>query len=360
MTVWDWVEEYQQQALARGDLERARLPLFHCEAYRYRETDPDRALALFEEGRRQAQLLNEPWWVLFYDDWRVTGLLFFQRDFKNVLDLAVQNTLEVRKPAYAHFPLRLSVQRNLVAAYIGIDPAAYVDRIPQSLDHLEADVPAEGGDKHLVLGSRREFALEMNWLDRAEAAARRSLELADADSDRHCAVHHSTFNYSGLCEIAWRRGDWDELRELAELGEQAARQSDLQMELSEFLLWQAVLARHEGNEERGRRLHRQSTARVARLRMPPDRAFYDAVCEFHQLGGEPARALQARRRELRAIAGMGRLAYEARCRARICRLLAQLGEPLTDDLAAARAAAGKLRDPQPHLEELGQIVSDAI
>ena len=89
--------------------------------------------------------------------------------------------------------------------------------------------------------------------------------------------------------------------------------------------------------------------------MPPDRDFYEALCDFHLLGNDPARALQARRRELSAIAGKGRLAYEMRCRVRVCRLLAQLGEPLADDLAAARAVASKLKDPQPHLDELKRI-----
>jgi hypothetical protein len=355
MTIWDWVEEFHRQAVANGDEARARLPLYHYHGYRYRETDPDHALALFEEGGRVARLLGEPWWALFYDDWRVTGMLFFQRDFRRVLDLAVQNTLEVRKPAYARFPLRFSIQRNLIAAYIGIDPAGYVEQIEQALAHLEAEVPAEGGDKYLVLGSRREFALEMDRPDLAAEASRRSLELADGDPDRHGATHHATFNYSGLCEVAWRRRDWQLLGEAATQGEDCAHKSDLQMELSEALLWQAVLARHAGEEEKARRLYRRATGRVGRLQMPPDRAFYDGLDAFHTLGAEPAKALLARRNELAAIAGMGRLAYEARCRLRVCRLLARLGEPLADDLAAAREAARKLRHPQAHLDELDRI-----
>jgi hypothetical protein len=355
MTVWDWVEEFHRQALESGDADRARLPLYHYHAYRYRETDPDHAMSLFEEGGRLARQLNEPWWALFYDDWRVTGMLFFQRDFRRVLDLAVQNTLEVRKPLYTQFPLRFSIQRNLVAAYIGIDPSAYVEPIQEALAHLEAEVPVEGGDKYLVLGSRREFGLELDWLDMAEEASRRSLELADADTDRHSATHHATFSYSGLCEVAWRRQDWRVLEEASAQGEEAAQKSDLQMELSEFILWQAVVARHKGDEERARRLYRRATGRVSRLQMPPDRSFYDGLSGFHELGDEPAKALQARQAELKEIAGMGRFAYETRCRLRVCRLRAQLGEPLADDLAAARESARKLRHPEACLEELDRI-----
>ena len=52
---------------------------------------------------------------------------------------------------------------------------------------------------------------------------------------------------------------------------------------------------------------------------------------------------------------MGRFAYETRCRLRVCRLRAQLGEPLADDLAAARESARKLRHPEVCLEELDRI-----
>jgi hypothetical protein len=274
-----------------------------------------------------------------------------------VLDLAVQNTLEARKPQYAQFPLRFSIQRNLVEAYVGIDPAGYAEPIVQSLDHLERQVPAEGGDKYLVLGTRREFALEMDQLDLAEAVTVRSLELADAERDRHCGVHHAAFNYRGLCEVAWRRGDCDLLASAAHSGEEAARQVDLRMELAEFLVWQGLVARIEGDETRAQRLVRQALARVQRLLMPPDRAFYEALCGFHERGGQPERALKVRRGELRTIAGMGRSAYESRCRHRVCALLARLGEPLDDDLAAAREAARKLKQPGPSLDQLDRLAA---
>jgi hypothetical protein len=355
MDLWDWVEDYQRQALERGDIERARLPLHHNEAYSYRETDPDRAMALLEEGSRQARALNEPWWVLFYEDWRVTCMLFFQRDYRRVLEAAVQNTLEVRKPAYAHFPMRISVQRNLVESYIGIEPAAYVEPIEQALTHLETEVSEEGDDKYLILGSRREFALEMDWLDQAEAAARRALAIADADPIRSNATHHATFNHVGLCEIAWKRGDQEMLAEVATEGEPAARESGLMMELAELILWQAVAARQGGDEEKARRLARQAASRAGRLQMPPTRAFYEALVSYHTLGGEPARVLQARRRELEAIVGKGRLGYEARTRVHVCRLLAALGEPPGEDMIAAREAARRVRDPRPYLDELNAI-----
>jgi hypothetical protein len=115
------------------------------------------------------------------------------------------------------------------------------------------------------------------------------------------------------------------------------------------------VARHGGDESRGQYLHRRATARGGRLGMPPTGSYYDALGAFHLLGGEAATALQVRRRELQTIAGKGRLAEECQCRIEIARLLAQLGEPVEEALAAAREAAGKLRQPARYLEEIERI-----
>src|SRR4051812_36554313 len=118
----DWFEEYEADARRRGEPDRARLGLLHREAYRFRESDPDHALALLAQGRQLAGRLAEPWWALFYDQLRVHALLHFKQDYRDVLVLAVANTLECRKPAYQGFPRRLMVHGDLISAYLGIDP----------------------------------------------------------------------------------------------------------------------------------------------------------------------------------------------------------------------------------------------
>src|SRR5205085_6105613 len=100
MTVWDWINNYRYDAQRRGDRERIRLGEFHPRAYALREIDPDRALSLYDEGRRLALLLHEPLWVLFFEHWRVTMLLWFKQDYAAVLELAIRNSLEARKPLY--------------------------------------------------------------------------------------------------------------------------------------------------------------------------------------------------------------------------------------------------------------------
>ena len=54
-------------------------------------------------------------------------------------------------------------------------------------------------------------------------------------------------------------------------------------------------------------------------------------------------------------AGCGQLAYESYCHVERCRLLARMGRPRDEVLAAGRAAAGQLRNPTPELEHLERI-----
>src|SRR5262245_34571596 len=254
MSDLDWFDEYECDARRAGHGDRLRLAQLHRLAYAFRETGPDQALALLDEGRRLAERLREPWWALYYDQQRVHALLHFKQDYRDVLDLAVRNTLELRKPAYADFPRRLMIHGDLVSAYLGIDPEGYADAIRQALDYLDAQSPPAGDERYLLLGNQRQFALDLGRLDEAHAFSAQSLELAAADADQGRACHFLVFTYSGLAEIAWRRRNLEALAEAAREGEGLARQVGHQVELAGFWLWQALLARLRGDEQRAETL----------------------------------------------------------------------------------------------------------
>jgi hypothetical protein len=353
--MWGWIYEFERQALATGDRERLRLVRLDDEAYGFREIDPDRALALFDEGRRLAERLGEAWWVLYYRRWHVHALLHFKRDYRRVLDLAVANTLEARKPQYDHFPQRISIHEDLVSAYIGIDPDGHAAAIAEALDYVEAQMPPSLECRLHLWGLRREFALQRRLYDEAGEAAGRSLAIIAEKPDTATARHYTVFVYNGLCVVHFGRGEWDRLAEVAALGEEAAHRVGHKLELSECVLWQALVARRGGDEDRARLLYTRATAQVGRLRMPPDDSYFDALGAFHELGGQTEAALAARDRELQAVEQQGRLACECRCRVQRCRLLGRLGRLTAEDLEPARASALRLRDPAPYLAELERI-----
>lgn len=355
MTESDWFDEYERAAWQAGDGERIHLARFHRLAYRFRESDPDHALELLAEGRRLAERLDEPWWELFYRQYHVHALLHFKADYRDVLDLAVRNTLDLRRPVFATFPRRLMVHGDLISAYLGIDPAGYADVIQQALDYLDAEAPPEGDDRYLLLGAQRQFAMELGRLDLAERYTGRSLELAAADPDIGRARHFLVFTYGEMCAIAARRGDDRTLGQAAEAGEEMARQVGHQVELAGFRLWRALVARRRGAEEAAQRLYRSAAARLRHLRMPPDASYRDAECAFHEAGGELEQALIVRDREREQVRDRGRLAYECDCEVKRCRLLRRLGRLRAVDLAAARAAAGRLRRPAEVLAAIERL-----
>jgi hypothetical protein len=162
-----------------------------------------------------------------------------------------------------------------------------------------------------------------------------------------------------LCRIAFRQGDVEGLAGWSSAGEEKARALRYLYELALFLLWRALCARRAGQEDRARRLFRQATSQMARLGQPPDDSWYDALCAYHELGGQPEEAWRVRERQLERTRGRGQLATEADCRIKRCRLLASMGLPTQEEAHDARAAIARLREPSSYLAELERALSCA-
>jgi hypothetical protein len=348
----DWFDDYEQEALRKGDRERLLLGYLHWQAYQFRETDPDTTLTLLEQGRALASRLGEPWWVLFYQQQRVHALLHFKQDYREVLDLAIANVMEVRKPAFARFPRANMIHSDLVSAYRGIDPVGYDDTITQALDYLDSQIGELNSERYLLLGARRQQALYCGRLEEARHYAQATLVLAEKDPDVGRANHFSVFAQGGICEVAFLQGQWDILREAVVVGEELAARVGHQVELAGFRLWHALVCYRDGERVRARSLHRQAVGQLARLRMPPDYSYRDAECCFHEMTGHPERALRVRDAELASIRDRGRFFYEAELQVKRCELLVRLGKLTANDEEMTRQAIARLRQPARLLQRL--------
>jgi hypothetical protein len=354
MSLSGWIQAYRADAKARNDGEALRMLSLYDAMFGCTESDPLRGLALLVQARDIAVRLGELWWPLEIDHWRLQLYLHYLRDVPPARDLAVRATLEVRKPEYEQFPQRVCLHEDLIYAHLFADPDGYGDLIGQALDYMQA----QAGDglicRHCIQNCRTEWHLYCARLEEAEGAARRALQMADERGDQH-NVSAAQVN---LCTIAHRRGEWDTLRGHAEAGEEAARGAGNAGEIALFLLWRALAACWAGDEATAQRLMRQAVSRAARLRAAPSAAFYDALCAFHRRCADLTAALAVRDRQLAALAGKGRFLDECRARVDRCRLLRQMGRSLADDLAAAREAAQRLRDPAAQLTELERIEAE--
>ena len=251
MSKWDWMYDYEKDARAKGDVVRLRMVRVGQEAWGYRETDPAKAQALYEEGLRMAKQLGEPWWVMYYAQRRIQARMFWCDHFDDALGWAVESALEARKPQYASFPLLFSVYFKLVFGYASVDAAGYAAEIRQALSSLEHDVPRFNLEDHFLLEfAKRQFALGLDDMEGVEQSAARSLRLAEDGAAGRSADYHLAFVYEDLCGANFRRGDWEALAENAALGEARSRRAGEQLPLSECQLWQALLALRAGEEVR--------------------------------------------------------------------------------------------------------------
>jgi hypothetical protein len=355
MNVWDWVAEFRAEALAAGDQQRLRLVDLNHFAYQHRYTNPDQMLALLGEGRRLAEILDEPWWTLFSDYWCIEAILTYKGDYRHLVDRAVSLTLEARKPLHDRHPLRFNIHLILVRAYLGVDPCGHARAIQEALDYLQAHVPAEGSVKYLLLFAQQAFAQELGLWERAREVSFRTLTLLDSEPNAYTARHYRVWGHAELCPVLHRLAEWDLLREFAVSGEELARQHSDQYEVARLLAWQALAARRQGDENVARRCLRLATATMNRLGIAPAPSYYTALCASHELGGQLTAAWQVRERQLQTLLNKGQFAAECQCRLERCRLLAQMGQPLQAELAAARQAAGSLRDPRAVLEQLDRL-----
>lgn len=355
MTIWDWIHGYELQARAARSLDGVRLCNLHGEAYAHRQDDPDRMFAVLEEGRLLALRMNEPWWAVFFEHWQLETLIYYKDDYREVVERAVRLTLEVRKPGFEGYPLRFGIYCNLVAAYLCVDPRGHAQSVREALAFLQTIVPEEGGDRYLLQARRHWFAYEVGDLEQAERLALEELSMADSDPDRHTAIHHEVDTYKALCWIAFRKKDWLSLEAHAAAGEERARDIGYRYELALFLLWRAVCARREGNEEAARRLSRLGTGTMSRLGQPPGESYYDALATFHELGGDLPAAWSVREQELVTTLGKGQLAYETSVHLKRVELLRRMGWASEGEAEKARTAAARLRDPSWYLAELARV-----
>jgi hypothetical protein len=161
--------------------------------------------------------------------------------------------------------------------------------------------------------------------------------------------------YNHLCEIAYLRGDWDNLLGWALAGEELASHRDRSDNLIEFLAWQAVCRRHAGDEDAAQRLYRRATNRAGRIAIEPGHAYFDAISAYHELNGAYHLALKVRTRQRDMLAGTGQQHRTCTCLIERCKLLRLMGKPLEEALESARAAIGQLRDPAPLLARLARL-----
>jgi hypothetical protein len=345
--MWKWLFDSLDRAITRHDTQRLMLAQLLMLGGEGIEGEFDRGIDFLQRGRALAEHLDEHWWMVLFDHWRLQ-ILRRKGDFPLARELIMHLVAEVRKPRYEGLPLRVCIQEDLIQLCMDTDPFGYTPRIEQAMRAMEASVIPGTTCALCLWGLRVDFNKALHRWDAMEVGVNVLVRL-NADQPDSLAV-----DYTNLCRLAYERGDRVALAEYLRIGADLARRGKKHECLAEFQAWQAFLA-VEADRPGADRLAEASLTESKQVIGLVHADYYDAICTYFEAAGNLDRALDLRFSQLNVLSGSGRLGQEMHCRAEICRLLIASGKPARNQIAAARKATRGLIDPAPMLSLLDRL-----
>ncbi len=356
----EW-REYHQRVddwQRAGDEERLQLVDLYYEAFRYRETEPERQFALLSQARNEAQRLNEPWWLLFFEALRLATLTADLHDFARALPLAMELMVRFSGPEGQAHPHRVDVLTNVLYTYMQVDPLGYRNELERGFAQLDGLIGAGPTVYRFVLDYRRtEYLGETERWEEARDLAHQSLALADRSAQPDLQIWHGAWALFLLCESCHALGRWDEVAaHAADMEERSMKKIHLMRTRASALIWLAVTQRRKGDERAASRSFHRGMHCLKDLDSR-DEICAEPIARYYEIGGELKQAVSVRDRELAAIAKKGMLHRSCRVQIERCRLLSHAGALTPADLNKVRDSAAQLRVPEWYLERLARIVA---
>jgi hypothetical protein len=318
-----------------------------------RERDLDASLAKMFEGRDKALASGEASAAFYMNHWILQTLITKKEDYNAAYDLAVQTAAESHLPAYENMQERICVFQDLILVYLGKDPLGHAELIEQAIQEMNSRITRPVNCKFCMQGLRCEFEIVKGDLNAAEAATYQYLAMSEQQNERY---HYGVQAHARMCEVVYARRDWRQMIHFATVGDQWGRSNSSLAE--HMVFFQACLAlahRRLGRESEAQTYYRLAVSRASTVAANMLKAYYDVLCDFHEMEGELQAAVNLRDRELDEIRGKGALYREARSRLERARLLKQLGQPIDQHLADAEQVIARLKKPAPLLEQAEQL-----
>ena len=163
--------------------------------------------------------------------------------------------------------------------------------------------------------------------------------------------------YLQLCDVCYRLDEPKEGLSYAQAGETKARSSKQHLRaLASFLAWGMLFTRQLGDVSESRRLHNAAQNQSTQIGAKLYESYYNAMCMYYELEGDFDRALKLRDAQLPDILAGNSIYEEGKIRVWRLRLLTKMGLPLDDEVAAARAVAGRMMKPDFYLAKLDRVL----
>ncbi len=355
----EWREFRQRVGEWRRTGESRRLQLVdrYDEAYRLRESDPAQMCELLAAARDEAQRLAEPWWVLFFEAHRLSGLTADLHDFKAAHPLAMQLAVRFASPEGQAHPWRVQALIAVLYTHLQVDPVGFLDELERGFNHLDGLVDRGPTDNRFVLSYRRtEFFRELERWEEAHASATAMMALVARVRDSTNRNWWGAWVRFLLCEICHALGRTDELAGHAAELEDCSRDGDhLLRTLASGRLWLAVVERAAGDERAAQRSFHSGLDSLRGV-ATRDEICAGPIARYYELGEQFEEAVAVRDRELGEVTRKGMLHRACRVHVERCRLKARIGTLTETDLAEARQAAARLRSPEWFLPRISSLV----
>lgn len=352
---WQWMRDFHFRAVRNGDFERMQLAILWERSVELSYERPDEKLAILDQAGALARRLNEPYWDLFFDHWKIEVLLYEKHQPAAALKLAARAAFEVRKPIYDAFAYRPQITLSLTACYLKLDPIGYEKQLREAFEYARAQCQHDEELKPYFAQQLSRFLEAVGAPDAVEANWQHLYAAYQSGTE-----HYVLFALLHLCSTL---ASYDlpaarsHVEEFAAFGLELCRIEERDREAAMFTLWLGVAARWRGDETEAHKLYARAWEMQKRLTSPHN-AIQFAATIYHESAGEWNEALRVVEDEITVLRAHELEFLQAKRTLKQIELLGKLGRDSAGAVARLREVADGLKSRdywQGELQKLPKV-----
>ncbi len=346
------MRDFHFRAVQNGDFERQQLAILWERSVELSYESPDQKLAILDQAGALARRLNEPYWDLFFDHWKIEVLLYEKHQPAAALKLAARAAFEVRKPIYDAFAYRPQITLSLTACYLKTDPIGYEKPLREAFEYARAQCQSDEELRPYFAQQWSRFLEAIGAPDAVEANWQHLYAAYQSGTE-----HYVLFALVHLCSTL-ASYDFEAARahigEFSAVGLELCRIEERDREAAVFTMWAALAARWDGDENRARQFYARAYEMQKRLTSPHN-AIQFAATLYHEEAGEWAEALRVVEDEIKVLQQHELAFLEAKRRLKQIELLRRLGRDAAGAIARLREVASGLKSREHWDGELTKL-----
>lgn len=301
------------------------------------ESDPDAAIDLLVQGRKDAIERNNDEWRLIFEHWRLQVTINEKRDFNLANRLVIESVVESRKPQYQNFREYICIQNDLILVYNGIDPIGYSDDIKEAID-ITIDMTTPDMACHYC---QNRALIDYYRHARQDKSARE--QAAKFFAMTYNEPHYRIQAFTNLCYFSLQDEAWSDLHTLAEQGKDLAGDGEHESEWIEFKAYEMLALYHLGKVEAAEKAYELLRYRASTLKMVQGGDYYSLIRKYYEARNELHAALKMQDEYIATLVNSGRYYWECLARIERIRLLKLLERDYDSEVDRVRKLSQNLK-----------------